>query len=92
MFTRRLLSSCIQDRIYSMSIKKTTKMMRFAVFASLSVLVTFLAFVLHKNQKESQAVLLDRDTNVVHADVPVTPSDGSGSGDGNDADSGGSGY
>lgn len=79
-----------------MSIKKTTKMMRFAVFASLSVLVTFLAFVLHKNQKESQAVLLDRDTNVVHADVPP-PSDGSGSGDsgsgdGNDADSGGSGY
>ena len=81
-----------------MSIQRANKIIRLSAYVGLSVVIGFLAFILNKKQQENYSVLLDKGSDVVHADVSAIPSSfgtgdgGGGSADGNDSGSGGSAY
>lgn len=55
-----------------MNIKRTTKIVKFLIFTTLSFFIGFLAVILSKKEEYGYMSLIKKEDSVVHADVPCS--------------------
>lgn len=56
-----------------MSIKYTSKLIKFFTFSTISFLISLLAFVLSKKEESGYPSFSNYNESIVHADVPCSP-------------------